>query len=69
MTSRNTRATRRSGADAELIALAKHCLGPERDDRPRDSGEIARAIGSYRSGVEDRLRAAEISRAAEAARS
>ena len=57
-----------SGSDPELIALAKDCLGPERDDRPRDAGEIARAIGSYRAGVEDRLRAAEISRAAEAAR-
>ena len=56
------------GADPELIALAKGCLAPGRDARPRDAGEIARSIGSYRAGVEDRLRAAEISRAAEAAR-
>jgi tetratricopeptide (TPR) repeat protein len=57
-----------SGSDLELVALAKLCLSPERDDRPRDAGEIARAIGSYRTGVEDRLHAAEISRAAETAR-
>jgi tetratricopeptide (TPR) repeat protein/tRNA A-37 threonylcarbamoyl transferase component Bud32 len=56
------------GSDPELIALARTCLRPERDDRPRDAGEIARTIGSYRAGVEDRLRVAEISRAAEAAR-
>ncbi len=56
------------GFDPDLIALAKDCLAPERDARPRDAGEIARSIGSYRTGVEDRLRAAEISRAAEAAR-
>jgi eukaryotic-like serine/threonine-protein kinase len=57
-----------SGSDPELIALAKRCLCTERNDRPRDAGEIARAIGSYRSGVDDRLRAAEIARAAESAR-
>ena len=57
-----------SGADPELIALAGLCLQAERDDRPRDAREIARAIASYRAGVEDRLRAAEISRAASAAR-
>ncbi len=57
-----------SGSDPELITLAKGCLCPERNDRPRDAGEIAGSIGSYRAGVEDRLRAAEISRAAESAR-
>jgi serine/threonine protein kinase len=42
-----------AGCDPELIALAKGCLDPERDDRPRDAGEIARSISSYRAGVED----------------
>jgi eukaryotic-like serine/threonine-protein kinase len=53
--------------DPELIALAKSCLAPEQDARPRDAGAIARAVASHRTGVEDRLRAAEISRAAETA--
>ena len=56
------------GADHELVALAKACLSPDRDARPRDAGEIARSIGIYRAGVDERLRAAEISRSAEAAR-
>ena len=56
------------GADPELIALAKACLSADREERPRDAGEIARDIGIYRASVDDRLRAAEISRSAEAAR-
>ena len=29
------------GADAELLALARDCLAPERDGRPRDAGAVA----------------------------
>ena len=50
-------------ADPELIALAKSCLAPERDDRPRDAKIVADAVKSYRDGVEDRLRRAELERA------
>ena len=45
--------------DAELVALAKACLAPERDDRPRDAKVVADAIKAYRDGVEERLRRAE----------
>ncbi len=37
-----------SGSDAELIALAKECLAPELEDRPRHAGEVAGRINAYR---------------------
>jgi serine/threonine-protein kinase len=52
------------GADAELVGLAKRCLAAERDDRPRTAGEVAGALTDYLAGVEARLRAAELERAA-----
>jgi hypothetical protein len=57
-----------SGADAELTALAKKCLGTEPEDRPRDAGVVAEAMSTYLAGVQDRLRQAEVERAATTAR-
>jgi serine/threonine-protein kinase len=51
-------------ADAELIGLARRCLAAEPADRPRDAGEVARAVVAYLSGVEERARQAEVERAA-----
>src|SRR5262249_57761904 len=51
-----------------LIALAKDCLAPEPDDRPRDASGFAERLGGYLAAIEQRLRAAELERAAEAAR-
>jgi serine/threonine-protein kinase len=56
------------GTDAELIAIAKNCLGREPEDRPRHAGALAEGVTAYLSGVQDRLRAAEMARAAESAR-
>jgi serine/threonine-protein kinase len=56
------------GTDAELIALAKACLAAERDERPRDAGAAAAAVGAYRTEVQERLRRAEIERAEAQAR-
>jgi serine/threonine-protein kinase len=56
------------GADAELVALARHCLTAEAEQRPRNAGEVARHMTAYLSGVQERLRAAERARAAEEAR-
>jgi serine/threonine-protein kinase len=56
------------GASPELIALAKRCLAPERDHRPRDGGEVAQAVATYRAGVEERLRQTEMERVAAEAR-
>ena len=51
-------------ADPELVALAKHCLSANPDDRPADAKQVAKSIAFFRAGVEDRLRRAERDRAA-----
>jgi serine/threonine-protein kinase len=56
------------GADAELVAIAVDCLAREAEDRPRRAAAVAERVTAYLSGVQDRLRAAEIARAAEQAR-
>jgi tetratricopeptide (TPR) repeat protein len=56
------------GADAELVQLCRECLAAQREDRPRDGGEVARRVAAYRAGVQERLRAAELERAAAEAR-
>jgi tetratricopeptide (TPR) repeat protein len=50
------------GADAELIALAKRCLAPERGDRASDAGVVAQAVAAYLEMVRERLRQAEVAR-------
>ncbi len=52
------------GADPELIRLALACLDPEPAGRPRDAAAVAAAVTAYQTGVADRLKAAEIDRAA-----
>ncbi len=54
----------RSGADAELIALAKTCLAADPELRPADAGVLAEALARYLNRVQERLRAAEVERAA-----
>jgi serine/threonine-protein kinase len=56
------------GADGELIALAKRCLAAEPWDRPRHAGEVAAQVTAYQNSVAERLRQAELARAAEEAR-
>jgi serine/threonine-protein kinase len=56
------------GADAELLALAKRCLAAEPGERPRDAGEVAQAMTAYLAAVEERVRQAEVERAAAQAR-
>ena len=53
------------GADAVMIALCKQCLAPARAARPASGKEVADAVASYLSSVEERAHAAQI-RAAEA---
>jgi serine/threonine-protein kinase len=57
-----------SGADAELVALARACLAAEPSNRPRDAGAVRDRVTAYLSGVQERLRAAEIDRARAEAR-
>jgi WD40 repeat protein/tRNA A-37 threonylcarbamoyl transferase component Bud32 len=53
-----------SGADADLVALAKRCLAAEPEERLRDAGIVAEQVTAYLASVQERLRAAEIERAA-----
>ncbi len=55
-------------AEAELVALARACLAPRRQDRPRHAGEVAQRLAAYLAGVQERLRKAELQRAAAEAR-
>jgi serine/threonine-protein kinase len=57
-----------SGTEAELVALAKDCLDPERDDRPRNASTFVDRLSGYITSIERRLRDAELARAAEHAR-
>ena len=53
-----------SGADAELLALCKRCLASDRAERPRDAGEIAKAVTEHLAAAQERARQAELERAA-----
>jgi serine/threonine-protein kinase len=52
------------GADAELLALTKACLAAEPADRPKDAQAVAESVTGYLHGVQERLRRAEVGRAA-----
>ena len=56
------------GAEPELTALAGDCLAPEPNDRPADAGVVAGRLTAYLAGVQERLRSAELERAAASAR-
>jgi tetratricopeptide (TPR) repeat protein len=58
----------RCGADAELIMLARDCLAPERERRPRDAAAVAERIAAYLAEAQERLRRAELEGAAAQAR-
>jgi serine/threonine-protein kinase len=52
------------GADAELVGLARESLAAAPEGRPRDAGVVAGRVAAYLAGVQERLRAAEVERAA-----
>ena len=54
-------------AESELVALAQDCLA-EAGERPRDAGVLAARCQAYLGSLEQRMRAAELERAASAAR-
>jgi serine/threonine-protein kinase len=56
------------GADAELVGLARRCLAPEPEARPRDAGEVARAVTAYLASYVGRAHAAEVAAAEARAR-
>lgn len=56
------------GAEEVLCRLAVQCLSPAAADRPQSAEEVANAITTYLTGVQERLQAAELERAAAQAR-
>jgi tRNA A-37 threonylcarbamoyl transferase component Bud32 len=56
------------GADTELVRLAKACLVPQPEGRPSDAEVVAKEVAAYLAGVQERLRATELERAAAEAR-
>jgi WD40 repeat protein len=56
------------GADAELVALCRHCLNANPQDRPADGRAVADGLTAHLNGVEERLRTAERDHAVSAAR-
>jgi tetratricopeptide (TPR) repeat protein/serine/threonine protein kinase len=56
------------GADAGLVELTRRCLSANKDDRPANGAVVAAAIEAYRADLAERLKQAEIDRAAEHAR-
>jgi tetratricopeptide (TPR) repeat protein len=53
------------GADPCLVALAKRCLAPRREDRPADAQAVAAEVAALRAEADDRARRVEIELAAE----
>ena len=47
-------------ADPGLVALAKRCLAPRREDRPADAGAVAQEVAALRAAADDRARQAEV---------
>ena len=56
------------GADADLLALAVHCLKLEPQNRPRDASAVAERVTAYLESVETKLRDAEKQHAVATAR-
>lgn len=51
-----------SGVEPDLIALAKRCLSPMREDRPENGGAVARAVAQLRIAADERAKLAELER-------
>ena len=56
------------GADAELVALCRRCLGPSPVGRPLNGQTMADELTVYLNGLQDRLQAVERERAVSLAR-
>jgi tetratricopeptide (TPR) repeat protein len=57
-----------SGADADLVLLTTKCLATEPAERPKNAGEVAKAIATYRQQLDSRLAKAREDAAASKAR-
>jgi len=50
----------RSGAEAELVALAKDCLRPAKEARPPNAAAVAQRVSEFLAAAAERARQAEI---------
>ena len=50
----------RSGAEAELIALAKDCLRPAKADRPKNAAAVSLRVSEFLAATTERARQAEL---------
>ncbi len=50
------------GADQDLLVLTRACLSARAEERPRDAREVSLRITTYLTGVQERLRAADLAR-------
>src|SRR5262249_2236165 len=50
------------GAEPELVALCKNCLAADAEARPKDAGEVAKAVANFRRLTADRARQSELQR-------
>ncbi len=57
-----------SDVDEELVALCKSCLDCDAEQRPANGQQVAVAVSAYITGVEQRLKRAELETAASEAR-
>ena len=48
--------------------MAKRCLAANPEDRFRDAGEVAAAVAAYQSGMQEKLRVADLERASAVAK-
>jgi serine/threonine-protein kinase len=56
------------GADPEIVDLARRCLAPVRDERPRDAGALAKVVTDHLETVEARARREQLAAAEERAK-
>jgi serine/threonine-protein kinase len=49
-----------SGAEAELVALAKDCLQPAKEARPKNAAAVAERVSSFLAATAERARQAEL---------
>ncbi len=51
------------GAEPELVTLARQCLSPAKQDRPRNAGAVAKVVHDFLEAAEERARLAQIAAA------
>ena len=51
-----------AAVDCDLVAIARKCLAPNKEERYQNAGDVAEAVTAYRESVQEKLRQAELAR-------